>query len=257
MIRSAVSAGALICGQCPVAFSFTRVLFVRFRYMYSPTGSGAMSSCEHCRIRAGTLALERSVTIIGKKSHAREVLRDSWVRPAEAVGQFLRELRPFSIFHNDWCNRLRPAKMVLVKRPEQTLYLRPGKPANIVVVVYVAGRGSHKDERLESFRPPDGGKDTDQRAHGVPDEDYGSSLNRVDNVEDISGVPVECSIFLPAVLGQIRIAGADVIEKHNAVAIDEGRDDEAPHCLIATIPVRKQNRLRSTAEDVDVVLCEN
>src|SRR4051794_36827503 len=54
-MAATVSSGALRFGQCPVARSLTSLLAERWRWTNSPAQSGAITSSEHWRIRAGVL----------------------------------------------------------------------------------------------------------------------------------------------------------------------------------------------------------
>src|ERR1700712_5388141 len=56
-IAAMVSFGALRLGQCPVACRITSLLPGIWRCTYSPTHWGAITSCEHCRIKVGTRTL--------------------------------------------------------------------------------------------------------------------------------------------------------------------------------------------------------
>src|SRR5205085_7741888 len=62
-IAAMVSSGALRFGQCPVAFMTTNLLSGSAPFKYSPTASGAITSCEHCKIRQGVLTRARSLRL--------------------------------------------------------------------------------------------------------------------------------------------------------------------------------------------------
>ena len=62
-MASAVASGALRWGQCPVASSSTISAAGMASRTYSPTATGAITSCVHCSTRVGTVTVPRSTRL--------------------------------------------------------------------------------------------------------------------------------------------------------------------------------------------------
>jgi hypothetical protein len=73
------------------------------------------------------------------------------------------------------------------------------------------------------------------------------------DLKHVLGIAVECPVFVAAKRLQVRVAGADVIEKDDAKFIQKGGNDEAPHVLVTPVPMGEHDRTRAAANDFYVI----
>ena len=131
--------------------------------------------------------------------------------------------------------------------------------ADVALVVDVARRRADQDERAEALRLARRGQHADHRAHRVADEDHVGELELAADLEHVVGVAVERGVALRVVGRQVRAAGADVVEEHDAVV---GLERRAPRS--ATCSDRSRSRARTPSagrprcpDDADVVAGEH
>ena len=135
-IAAIVSAGALRFGQWPVAFMLHEPLPGIWRWTYSPTACGAITSSAHCRISVGRSNGGEVRPVVGEERHAGEMRRDRrdpcgrscWSAPPPSSGRS-------GVAHDHRRHRARPAEIVAVQRLEQPVDVGAREPADVVVVV--------------------------------------------------------------------------------------------------------------------------
>jgi hypothetical protein len=87
----------------------------------------------------------------------------------------------------------------------------------------------------------------------VADEDDVAQIERGANVEHVLRVAVEAAVAFGAVLTEVGLPRADVIEEDDAVVVLERRGHEAPHVLVAPEAVGEQHGLRAPPRYLHVV----
>ena len=171
-----------------------------------------------------------------------EVPGDLRIGAAEAVGQLVAELRPVGVAHDHRGHRARPAEVVAVQRLQQPVDVLGREPADVLAVVDVARRGTDQHQPAEALRLAIGGEHADHRADRVADEHDVRQVERVADLQDVVGVAAQVAVAVGVEGPEVRPAGADLVEQHDAVGGLEGRRDEPPHVLVAAEAVGEQHR---------------
>jgi hypothetical protein len=191
--------------------------------------------------------------VVGQEGGAREVLGDVRIVAAEAGGQLLAQFRLVGRAHDGRRQVAGPAEVVRLHRLEQFVDVRAREAAEVVLVVDIAGGGTHHDLGGEALRRLDRGQQPDHGADGVADEDHRPVRALVQEFDHVVGIAVQRLVFVVVIRAQVRTAAADQVERDRAETLRECRGQEAPHRLVASEPVREDHRCRAGASDTYVV----
>jgi hypothetical protein len=191
----------------------------------------------------GGVDLAEVVAVVRHEAHVRELLGYLGIGGTEAVGQLGAQLGPVRVAHDHRGHRARPAQVVAVQRLQHGLDVAGVEAPDVVAVVDVARRRPDQDELREPLRLLDRGEDADRRADRVADEDDIPQVQLVDDLEDVLGITVEGGVPLLVVGAEVGPAGADVVEEHHPMGVQERGRDGAPHVLVAAVAVREHHRL--------------
>jgi len=134
----------------------------------------------------------------------------------------------------------RPAEVVALERVQQLVDVSALEAAEVVNVVEVARGRADEHQCREQLGHGDRGGHPDHRRNGVPNEDDVTQSELVTDLHHVIGVAVQRGIAVRVVRGEIRVAGADVVEQGDAMIIYEVRDQAPPHALVAAEPVRHE-----------------
>src|SRR5687768_10188471 len=197
------------------------------------------------------------VAVVGQKRSLGKTTGNHRISRAEARGQLFSELRPIGIFHYRRGEEIGPADEVPVHHLEEALYILPLEPADIWSVVDIAGRWANEYETLESIRLPVGGENAHHAADRVSYKDHIVQIERVNQIEHILRVALETSVPRGVVRTEIGSTRSDIVEQHKLVITLEIRRDEPPHVLITPESMSEQHRLRSAAENGNVVATQD
>ena len=80
--------------------------------------------------------------------------------------------------------------MVRIESLEQSIDVWTGKSADVLAVIYVARRGTDKDEAGKVFGLLVCGQYSDHRTDGMADKDDGSTLDGLDDLQYVVSIPV-------------------------------------------------------------------
>ena len=192
--------------------------------------------------------------VVRQEGDAGEMLGDPGVVAAEAVGQFLAQVRTFGNAHDGRGHAARPAEVVRFHRIEQLVDVGAAEAAHVVAVVDVAGRGADHDLGGEALGRLDGGEQADHGADRVADEDHGAGgAAGVEDLQHIFGVAVQAAVPGAVVGAQVGAAAAGEVVGKGAVAVRESRGHEAPHGLVAAETMCEHHRRRAVAGDAYII----
>ena len=201
-----------------------------------------MTSWLHCRTRVGTATPGRSARL-----SERNVTRANWRAMSGSVRQKLLVSSSASsgwsglpmITGAIWADQPRWLLSRASSRPDDVV---AAEPADVAVVVDVPRVRADHHQRAEQLRRLLQRQDADHRADRVPDEDDVGELQLAADLDDVGGVAAQRGVLLRVVGREVGVAGADVVEEHDAVVDGEVRGDEPPHRLVAAEAVREQHR---------------
>ena len=147
-----VSSGALMCGQCPVAFISRKVFSGISRARNSPAEIGAIVSSLHCMIRDGRCSFVKSFRLSERKviSAKRRAIFGSVAQ--KALLQLRAQLAPLSRPHHHRREETRPPQIILVHHLEQTLDIPPLETPDVIRrIINVRSRRAHEEEPFKSL----------------------------------------------------------------------------------------------------------
>ena len=184
--------------------------------------------------------------------------RDLRVGAAEALGQLLAQLGPVGVAHDRRRHRARPAEEVASIDSSSSSMSSRREAAGVALVVDVARRRADEHELAERAGRARGRQHADHRADGVADEDRvarGRAPRRSRRRRRRSRRARRSGRGRRR---EVRAAGPDVVEEHDAVVGLELRRHEAPHVLVAAETVREDDRAPvGLPADLDMVAGED